>query len=677
MALAALVAPVVAPSLAHAADAGELAGEPLTIDVTNTAIGVYHFDNRNTQGANPKTRVDDRYGELLDRLNVQLGWYRFRLGVRLDAVTYFNTPTPEEAQKLAVEDQLKRGQQPTDAYANRYYRELNTRFQSGIYPSKLYLDYTQPGLTVTVGDFYAQLGRGLVFSVRKIDELAIDTTVRGAKVVADHDFGGFSLAATAFAGQMNPLRVDEQTGRQLSGAGSPLFFGFPKAQDFEYYNPDASGKPVLTTDKARPSYLEDTVIGGRLEAGPDLVKFGANAAVLLRKSYAEENLRCVEACGSSAQCISDCSAQYPEFSTTSASRAHNQIRTLSGSVSFPSIAKAADVYVEVAKQDLVKGRATAIDPSGHVTDRHPDLSGYAIYANANVRKGPVTLSLEGKHYKSFFPLSANIDSVTPGFAAPEFDVLAYNQPPTAEPVYVTQLGQANVCITGGRGRLDVRFAKDVLVYGWLGRYTSFSEIAANNDCERKSELQTNTWDGAVGSELVFERGRSHVFAWVGARTTDREVASDANAAGLTDTFYREGYLRYDLVKHLAGPFSLQLQGFHRHRYEPPGFSEPWNEGENYTALQWSPHLAAIVGYEYMGRQGCRPTEPGEDEVRLCHYVNGGLQWRSANSERVLGQIFDTVSLFVGQRRGAIRCVSGVCRQFPPFEGARLELVSRF
>jgi hypothetical protein len=40
-------------------------------------------------------------------------------------------------------------------------------------------------------------------------------------------------------------------------------------------------------------------------------------------------------------------------------------------------------------------------------------------------------------------------------------------------------------------------------------------------------------------------------------------------------------------------------------------------------------------------------------------------------------VFDTVSVFVGQRRGAIRCVSGVCRQFPPFEGARLELVSRF
>jgi hypothetical protein len=40
-------------------------------------------------------------------------------------------------------------------------------------------------------------------------------------------------------------------------------------------------------------------------------------------------------------------------------------------------------------------------------------------------------------------------------------------------------------------------------------------------------------------------------------------------------------------------------------------------------------------------------------------------------------LFDTINVFVGQRRGAIRCVSGVCRLFPPFEGAKFELTSRF
>ena len=50
---------------------------------------------------------------------------------------------------------------------------------------------------------------------------------------------------------------------------------------------------------------------------------------------------------------------------------------------------------------------------------------------------------------------------------------------------------------------------------------------------------------------------------------------------------------------------------------------------------------------------------------------------TADRDQVVQQVFDTVNLFVGQRRGAIRCVSGVCRNFPPFEGAKLELTSRF
>ena len=36
-----------------------------------------------------------------------------------------------------------------------------------------------------------------------------------------------------------------------------------------------------------------------------------------------------------------------------------------------------------------------------------------------------------------------------------------------------------------------------------------------------------------------------------------------------------------------------------------------------------------------------------------------------------------IKLFVGQQRGGLKCISGVCRVFPPFEGARLELTLRF
>jgi hypothetical protein len=310
----------------------------------------------------------------------------------------------------------------------------------------------------------------------------------------------------------------------------------------------------------------------------------------------------------------------------------------------------------------------------------PDLSGYALYGALTGHTGPVTLSLEGKHYRSFFPLAANIDTNTKGFGAPEFDAVSYSVPPTVEPIYTEALGGTpNACITGGRARLDYRFDPHTSVYAWLGRYVSWSEITTNNECQSKAELgakddpRTFTFDGAVGADMGFEGGKSHARAWFGARTTDRASRADTGSGAATEIFYREGYVRYDLVKHLAGPFSVQAQGVHRHRHEPASFEEPWWEGENYTALQYAPHVAAIFGYEYTNRDGCAP---GVSD-KMCHYFNGGLQWRSLSQKNALYQLFDTVGVFVGQRRGAVRCVSGVCRLFPPFEGARLEIVSRF
>jgi hypothetical protein len=62
---------------------------------------------------------------------------------------------------------------------------------------------------------------------------------------------------------------------------------------------------------------------------------------------------------------------------------------------------------------------------------------------------------------------------------------------------------------------------------------------------------------------------------------------------------------------------------------------------------------------------------------LCSYFNGGLQWKSNSTGTTLSHLINSVQLFFGQRRGGIRCVSGVCRNFPAFEGGRLDVVSRF
>ncbi len=307
----------------------------------------------------------------------------------------------------------------------------------------------------------------------------------------------------------------------------------------------------------------------------------------------------------------------------------------------------------------------SLDQGGQFVD---DVSGYALYGNLNAHIEPVTISLEGKHYRDFYPLSAHVDSVTRAFSAQEFEILTYNQVPTVEPNYVEQFGSPNVCITGGRTRADLRLSPDLSVYAWAGYYASYAELQPNK-CEVARANRTNTWDLAAGSDMTFENRRSFVKYWIGARTTDREV----HAPGEFENYYREGYVRFDANKFLGGGWSVIAQGVHRYRSEPTAAPDPWNEGETYAGVEWAPHWSVTLGHEYMKKRGCLGSDPNDT---LCHFINGGLQYRSQGKGGVWGQIFDTVGAFVGQRRGAVRCVAGLCKQVPPFEGAKLEITSR-
>jgi hypothetical protein len=286
---------------------------------------------------------------------------------------------------------------------------------------------------------------------------------------------------------------------------------------------------------------------------------------------------------------------------------------------------------------------------------------------------------------------------SPGFGAPEFGTVTYSQPPTTESIYVETIGSRDVCVSGGRGRLDANLSDHLNLYGWVGRYVSWSEINAKleakelasptnptpdetptctpsgsdplrPDVSRSDARRTDTWDSAVGGEINTEGGKSHYWAWIGTRATDRKVAVQVSSEipGESKVFYREAYIRYDLNQHLTGNFSLAALGYHRKRYEPDQQPEAWNEGENLIALNYNPHFAFIFGYEYQ-------TRPGQP----VHYFNGAIQYRSKDSEHWYGMLADSIRLFVGQRRSALRCVGGVCRVFPAFEGAKLELVSRF
>ncbi len=681
-ALVSLLSLVAAPRAARAVEIEDVGGESLTIDITNTAIVDYLFDNRNDSEVSlppPSTIVDNTFGEFIDHLNVSAYYWRFRLGARVDFNTYFAQLDDFDIRDIARERLPPDPDNPFGPtgvdrynYENAIRRELNTRYTTTLYPSKLFIGYTAPGVDITVGDFYAQLGRGLVLSVRKIDEVAQDTTIRGIKTSFKKSFEDASLSFTALAGLGNPLRVDDQTGRRLNAEANPIFFGFPQARDFEYYTFDATGAAGYVTERARPSYLEDRIFGASVEAGPRQILFGAHGSLIGRTDNSEAFVECV------ARKAPDCQSIFPSFSTGNEARQRNKIATVSGSVNVPNIFDHGDAYVEVAYQNAFDGRAIAKEGDGY--QKVADHTGYGVYVTGSFREAPVAVTFEGKHYRSMLPLAANISGSTtadPFFAAAEFDTVGYNQPPNADSFYQEPIGAPNICITGGRTRVDYQATDHQSVYAWFGAFNSLTEVnPINTRCDStEPTLMTWTFDGAAGVDQAYEKGKTYVKAWIGARQTIHDEPNEsANTAAPTRQFYREGYIRYDVAKHLGGDFTLQAQGFHRHRYQPELAASWWNEGENYLALKWAPHFALIFGTEYLGRQGCQP----DPEAGTCLFFSGGFQFKSgASKDTFAHMLFDTINVFVGQRRGAIRCVSGVCRLFPPFEGAKFELTSRF
>ena len=90
------------------------------------------------------------------------------------------------------------------------------------------------------------------------------------------------------------------------------------------------------------------------------------------------------------------------------------------------------------------------------------------------------------------------------------------------------------------------------------------------------------------------------------------------------------------------------------------------EGQNLLALNYNPSFSFIFGFEHTTREGFPNT-----------YFNGAIAYRAKSRERWYHKVFESVRMFIGQRRAALRCVGGVCRVFPAFEGARIEVVSRF
>jgi Family of unknown function (DUF6029) len=603
---------------ARALEPGKLAGEPVRVDVTESSSVYYNFDNRDSRPNQVATRANDDFGLVYNRLSAQATRGNFSLGARVDNVWFYASPN---ATRLALDLTNESARDNAAGYFRNKLDEagleLSNRFIDWVYPSKYYLTYSRAGLEATLGDASAQLGRGIVLSVRKRDELGSDTTIRGARLTLSRP-GPVGLKLTALGGELNPLRIDEASGRYLGVYGSKDALasvteaGMPRAIATDF--------APLTGDcqtSATCGYAPDRIAAGQVELSGERWKLATQGSALFRDAPLSEDIV----------------------------RTAGRVLTLSESLELTRVLPDLSLYGELAFQHLgERGQTTSIAP------------GYGFYGTASYTPKDVALTLEARHYRRLFPLSGNVKLSR----AREFSSLSYNQVPTTElEDNDTQFERMNTCVTGARLRGIFTLRRGVRALGSLSHYVTYAESGANETCRISSEQLNRVYDVSSGFALDSQDRRKHAELTLGGRVDRAERELVLPGGSISHLFYTEGYLRHVFELPISDDLSVSLTGRHRRRAQAEGGpGVPWSEGEEVLGLEWAEHSSIGLGAEY-------DTRPGVPH----RYFNVELSHRPTPATRI--------ALFAGQRRGALRCVGGICRLYPPFEGVRLDVALRF
>ncbi|GAB4509364.1 MAG: hypothetical protein Tsb0020_25860 [Haliangiales bacterium] len=504
--------------------AAPAAADPIPVDITSTTTAGWRTRDANFDDAS--------YGELFEKLNLASTLGRWRLSLRLDTATFLSNPAAD--------------------VVGRYT------------PEKLSVSYQARALSVTAGDAYVSFGRGLSLSLRKVDELGLDTTLRGAKLLLHMG----DLDATVVAGYANINNVDEATGRSVD----------------DPYDLIAGAQAQLR--------VADRVTVGAHVSG---VLFRDALGFALSDDYTDRVLQ------------------------------------VGATADAPRLLEDLGLYVEGMVQSV------STEPAAE-----HELA-YALYATATAYLGSsASLLFEGKLYGPLTPLNPNLDS--------PFDGVVYSSPPTVERV-LQPLENPQRDIAGGRARFDWRHSPALLTYVNYGLFRDWLGYA---DPAMVGQIRDGTiHDAYAGAELRWNDSRS----WAIGAGGYRAVYLD----GPTGLVRGDGHFEVDIAQALTSSWSLTLHAIHLERTKRSSaiLDERFREGTIDAGFRLRPWIAVSVGYDYT----TEPTQPERD------YLHGNLAWDITPSSNL--------RLFVGSARGGLKCVSGVCRVFPPFEGAKATLTLRY
>jgi len=254
-----------------------------------------------------------------------------------------------------------------------------------------------------------------------------------------------------------------------------------------------------------------------------------------------------------------------------------------------------------------------------------DHTGSAAYASADVDLGIVSLLVEGL-YLDDFRVAGSMDAT---LQQPN----VYNQPPTLERFDQEVLDNQNV--RGARAKISRPLLDGRLVFYVNGLFRRFGP----------DEAAVDALHGYGGFELTYGSS-SRWFASAGYR----EETQDGRT--IKTMIHGES----DWVQELGKGYSVHLNVSHESR-----------------TLDDRPYLrgTTLVGME-KNRLGALMLEIGydtHDPQQRQFFLAGILAWHTYE--------WLTARAVVGSQRGGLKCIGGVCRDFPAFTGARLEAVLHY
>ncbi|MEM6990094.1 MAG: hypothetical protein AAF721_06345 [Myxococcota bacterium] len=562
--------------------------------VRNTLFTEYYRENYNTQ------QSDDNFVSLVNRLNVGAD-------TRMDKVT-LGTQVRMDGQKIWFVG----GQ---DCSGDCVPVEDDVRLE------RVTVRADTKHVSVYAGDFNVNFGRGMGLSVRKIDEIGVDATIKGGRV----DLRTKPIRATAIAGFGNRQNSDFATRQLIADPGYP-------AESYTF-SPDTEDKlcnvsGAIDPDIGNPfwSVCSDLIGGGRVEASlPGKVDVGTHYVYL---DFGDE---------------------------ITAGVIDEHLHQIGGDIGRARIAKVWDIFAGgsgVIRNPNLKG--TPLESQGG--------EGYALYLSNVIVHKTTTFLVEAKHYRDYL------------VALNQSSLLQYTENPTLEREDQQVPGNQNA--TGGRVRVDHTWRKSgVTLFANSLEYV-YSENVGFSQFEEDSRLATHNYGG-----IIWRKPKSDFVLQASAGYRHEHYLQRFQDFPLKRRFpHAELYLSIPLAKRGGLTHALSLRGEGRYEnFVTQGGQEDFFRGLFVVGYSMSPWFSISF---LQGVDTEQPTPDGEPSLTRERCREGAAStcrphlWPGVQAQiNFFNSSF--IRIFAGRQVGGRVCVNGSCRTLPDFEGIRSELVFSF